>query len=470
MKKRVNLITVVIINLAIFQACSPSEKNKNSPAKAPKNIILMISDGCGFNHVIATNYYQYGKEQAQPYEQFPVRIAMSTYPAKLSQEQWAFGYNPDSIWKSLDYARKGYTGSAASATAMATGIKTYNGAIGVDVNKKKMPNLVEWAEKMNKSTGVITSVPLSHATPAGFVAHNQQRHNYGAIAKEMIMESQCEVIMGGGNPYYGHNGEKLEKVKSFKYVGDSTVWHDVLVNGKIYITQEKDTIYVNDADHDGEPDGWKLIQNKEDFKKLASGETPKRLIGVPKVAKTLQQMRKPVEKEKLPFDTPLNDNIPSLHDMTKAGINVLDNGQDGFFLMIEGGAVDWASHANQSNRMIEEQMDFNNAVESVIQWIEKNSSWDETLLIVTSDHECGLLLGPGATDTNYAGIVNKGKGKLPGMQWYHDSHSNTLVPFYAKGKGIELINFLADETDPVRGKFITNSEIAILVKLLWNYK
>ncbi len=468
--KKINAIIIITLFLVTLLSCSQGEKSKKAPKKAPKNIILMISDGCGFNHVIASNYYQYGKKQAQPYEQFPVNTAMSTYPAKLSQEQWAFGYNPDSIWKSLEFARKGYTGSAAAATAMATGTKTYNGAIGVDINKKKLPNLVEWAEKMKKSTGVITSVPLSHATPAGFVAHNEQRHQYDEIAKEMILQSQCEVIMGGGNPYYGNNGEKLDKAKTFKYVGDSVIWHDILVDGKNYIIRENDTIFVNDADHDGKPDAWKLIQDKEDFKRLTTGETPKRLFGVPKVAKTLQQMRKTVENEKLPFDAPLNENIPSLSDMSKAAINVLDNKQDGFFLMIEGGAVDWASHANQSNRMIEEQMDFNKAVESVIHWIENNSSWEETMLIITADHECGLLLGSNSTDTNYADIVNNGKDNLPGMQWYHDSHSNTLVPFYAKGKGTELIHLLADETDPVRGKYITNSEIAILVKLLWNNK
>jgi alkaline phosphatase len=86
--------------------------------------------------------------------------------------------------------------------------------------------------------------------------------------------------------------------------------------------------------------------------------------------------------------------------MTSAAINVLDNNPDGFFLMIEGGAADWASHANQSGRVIEEQIAFEKAIETVIEWVNKNSTWDDTLLIVTSDHETGYITGPDSGKTN----------------------------------------------------------------------
>ena len=99
-----------------------------------------------------------------------------------------------------------------------------------------------------------------------------------------------------------------------------------------------------------------------------------------------------------PFAAPLNRNVPTLATMSKAAINCLDNNPKGFYLMIEGGAVDWANHANQPDRMIEEQIDFVEAVEAVVAWIESHGGWDETLLILTADHECGLLWGPNSAN------------------------------------------------------------------------
>ncbi len=462
-------ITLTIAILILFHHFHLNAIPKLSEGKKPKNIIVMISDGCGYNHILSANYYESGSSKYQPYEKFPVVLAMSTYPAKIDQLQWASGYNPDSSWKSIALLKKHYTCSAAAATAMATGVKTYNGAIGVDINQKKIPNVIELAEEMGKSTGVITTVQLSHATPAGFVAHNKQRNNYAEIAKEMILESKCEVIMGCGHPFFDNDGKKLSGASTYKYVGDSIVWHEILKNGKKEFTIDGQNIKVSDADGDEEIDPWTFIDSKSDFIKYIAGETPKRLFGVAPVATTLQQERTVVSGETLPFDTPLLKTVPTLSEMTRAAINVLDNNRLGFFLMIEGGAVDWASHANQSNRMIEEEIDFNEAVKSVIAWVEENSSWEETLVIITSDHECGLLLGPGSDDNNFREVVNHGKGKLPGMEWYHDSHSNSLVPLFAKGSGSELLLNLADESDPVRGKYITNSEIAILIQWLWKY-
>ncbi len=106
-----------------------------------------------------------------------------------------------------------------------------------------------------------------------------------------------------------------------------------------------------------------------------------------------------------PFVVPLIDTVPTLEEMTKAALNILDDDPDGLFLMIEGGAVDWASHANQSGRMIEEHIDFDNSVQAVVDWVQKNSNWGETLLIVTSDHETGYLTGPGS-DPSWMPLIN----------------------------------------------------------------
>lgn len=137
--------------------------------------------------------------------------------------------------------------------------------------------------------------------------------------------------------------------------------------------------------------------------------------------------------------------------MALAAINVLDADPDGFVLLIEGGAVDWVNHANNGGRMVQEHGDFNRAVNAVVAWVEKNSSWNETLLIITADHETGAIWGPGAwTDTDgdrrfgagdgFAGFstpTNNGRGQMPGLSYASGNHTNDLVPLWAIGPGAE---------------------------------
>lgn len=219
----------------------------------------------------------------------------------------------------------------------------------------------------------------------------------------------------------------------------------------------------NDADGDGDFDPWTLIQTRQEFQDLASGGTPARVIGVPQVYSTLQQSRTGDGKAD-PYVVPLTSSVPTLVEMTQAALNVLDNDPDGFMLMIEGGAVDWAAHANQSGRLIEEQIDFNHSVEAVIEWVQKNSNWAETLLIITADHETGYLTGPMdlANPINVP-VVNNGAGVLPGMQWNFGDHTNQLVPFYAKGSGATSFKLAADAIDPVRGAYLDNTDIARII-------
>ena len=129
------------------------------------------------------------------------------------------------------------------------------------------------------------------------------------------------------------------------------------------------------------------------------------------------------------------------------------------FLMVEGGAIDWASHANYSGRMIEEFVDFENSIDAVMDWVQTNSNWGETLLIVTGDHETGYLTGPGS-DPTWEPIVNNGAGILPGMEWHDDYHTNSLIPLFAKGDAGRMFRGYADEYDPVHGKYLDNTELA----------
>lgn len=441
-RRRILALAVVgaLVVGAVALAATASAGKKTRTAKAPtaKNVIVMISDGCGYNQMLATDYYQYGRTGKQVYQKFPVRVGMSTYSV-------FGGYDPRLAWKTFDYVKSGATDSASAATAMATGYKTYDAAIGVDVNKQALYNISQRAEALGKSSGVVTSVQWSHATPAGYVAHNESRNNYAQLAQEMIDDSMTDVIMGAGHPQFDNTGRPA--ANSYKYVGDQVTW-DALKAGTA----------GGDADGDGIADPWTLIETEADFAALTVGATPKRVCGTAQVYSTLQQSRGGDDKAD-PYDVPLNTNVPDLATMTKGALNVLDNDTDGFVLMVEGGAVDWAGHANQSGRLIEEEIDFNRSVEAVCRWIERNSSWDETLLVVTGDHETGYLWGPGS-DPKWRPIVNKGKGNVPGMQWNSGSHTNSLIPLFAKGAGARQLRKQADQCDYRRGRYMDNTELA----------
>jgi len=461
-------LTVAIIAIAIV-AMFPFD-NLAKEIKRPKNIIVFISDGWSENHILASNYYNHGKAIANKYQEFPINLFLSTYPGRGNsgaKADFNVGYNSYKAWNDFNYNQQGYwgiyaddntpivTGSEAAATTMSTGEKTYAGSIGMKMSKdytKKvaknedtspLTHALNHAEALGKSTGVVSSVQFSHATPAGFVAHTWSRNNYAEIANEMIFNSPMEVIMGCGNPEWSANGTPA--VNDYKYVGGTTTWNKL---------------------KNGETD-WTLITSKEDFTKYTTGETPRRLIGVPETYQTLQHDRSG-NIQAAPFVEPFNPRATTLVDMTKAAINVLDNNKNGFFVMIEGGAVDWAGHANSMGRMIEEQTDFDMSVAAAIEWVEANSSWEETLIIVTGDHETGYLTGPLTNDNKPTTnpIVNNGKGNVPSYKWNSGGHTNMLIPFFAKGPGSELFDLYADEVDHIRGRFLDNTDLGLGLKRL----
>ncbi len=441
------------IKIVILPKGSPAPVNAGSI----KNVIFMISDGCGSNQILATDYFTDGKAGTQVYEQFPTKLNMSTYShIELGTADDLLGlYDPETIWSSFDLMKNYPTDSSAAATAMATGTKTYNAAIGVDQAEQDLVNIREDFEAQNKATGVITSVEFSHATPASFVAHNSSRQNYSEIAYEMLTDSDTDVIMGAGNPLYDDNGKLRTVVEdsNYDYVGGKDTW-DNLVAGNL----------GNDADGDGDRDNWNLIQTKTEFEALQTGNTPERVIGVPQVFQTLQ-LDRAGDGNVAPFTVAMNENVPTLDVMAKSALNVLDNDNDGFFLMIEGGAIDWASHGKLSGRLIEEETDFNHSVEAVCNWVEANSNWDETLVIVTGDHETGYLTG--ATGV-YGEVTNNGKGVMPTMAWNSTNHTNQLVPFFAKGPGAELFDNYANGSDPFKGAYLDNTEISLVIRDLLN--
>lgn len=464
-----------ILLLLLSAAAAVYGSNPGGNLPRPKNVIILIGDGMGFNHVRAANMYL-GAEN-QRFELFPVRLALCHYPAKggeyregdPSSNTMSHGYNPALAWTDTSFLKNNFTESAAAATALATGMKTYNNAIGMSVDGDTLENLTEYARSFGKSTGVVTSVPFAHATPAGFTAHSLTRARYAEIAAGMLFRSRCDVIMGCGDPSFDSDGQpRAGRWKNAEYVVDSLTWLQLLEgSGKQTRFLAGSVIReVADPDGDGRADPWTVVRSRQEFTALMQGPTPTRVLGCPLVGSTLQEGRTGVGTEtkgSLPFSTPLIPTVPSLREMTSAALNVLDNNPAGFFLMVEGGAIDWASHDNHKGRLLEETIGFFDAIDGVIDWVEKNSSWDETLVVVTADHETGLLWG----EKPFSPLEDRGKGNLPLMNFFSGDHTNSLVPFYAKGSGCEYYRVFADEYDRVRGPFIQNSEVAALVRFLW---
>jgi alkaline phosphatase len=440
---------VLLAVLTVSQAgCSLVKKAQ------PKNVIIIIGDGMGFNHAQAGSLFLQGQEDALTMQQFPVKLACSTFSAS------GHGYDPAKAQADFDYLKEKPTDSAAAATALACGVKTYNGAIGVDTLKQPLVNILEIAEQAGKSTGVVTSVPFSHATPAGFVAHDTSRGNYHIIAKKMLT-SATDVIIGCGNPFYDDDGIKLSEPK-YEYIS-AELWQDA-ISGKA----------GSDADGDGDDDPWTFIESRDNFK-LASSTPPMRLFGVAQAASTLQANRSGAKEQTVPFDPPLTESVPTLAEMASAALSVLQQNKNGFCVMIEAGAIDWTGHSNEAPRLIEEMMGMEDMVQTVVLWVEENSDWEQTLVIITADHETGYLTGPesgnfptqeGGKEAFYSDLVNRGKGQVPGMEWHTNNHTNQLVPVYAEGAGSKGLLKLAKRNDPARGKYIDNTDIANYVKTL----
>ncbi len=377
-----SLLSLLLVITAL--SCSVVKKD------APRNIILLIADGGGFNHITAASFFQYGQTGKQIYESFPVKFAVSTFSSEADR------YDPVKAWKSFDWIMKKSTDSAAAATAISTGYKTRNGSLGVDALGQVLETIAERAEKLKKSSGVVTSVPINDATPAAFCAHDTSRDNYSAIMNYILYSSAVDVIMGTGNPMYDDEGKPLNDTLS-GYAENRMLWQKF-----------HDGISGADADGDGDKDLWTFVEDETVFQKLTSGDTPPRVLGLAKVRSTLRQSRSGDNFDKTYGDS-LSQNVPTLQEISRAALNILDEDPDGFFLIIEGGAVDWAAHDNQSGRMIEELIDFNQAVQSAVDWVNTHSNWAETLIIVTADHETGYLTGPGSgkNDTTFSDVIKK---------------------------------------------------------------
>jgi len=456
-------------------------------AKA-RNIIIFVSDGGGYNAFLAASLYQHGRPGAQPYDQpawvkYACRTSPLSYYYSSARNGDSNDYDPATAWdgqleipytstrfstirfKGYSALQQGLTDSAAAGTSLATGYKAHTGRINyADGPTYSSPavhlqSIAELAKAAGLRTGVVTSVEWTDATPATLGgAHNSWRSSHREIANEMLSSGTLDLIMGASHPEYDRSGAPRQPTeeKAYDIVGGWSTWQQ-LCSGS-------------------HPRGWKLIQTKADFQSLCSGPTPGRLLGIPRVLLTLQQQRQSRDwnrdgivdaadiRAAPAFGDPPNDTVPTLAAMTRGALNVLGHGESGFYLMVEGGAVDWAAIARQPGRLVEEQIDLNNSIQAAIDWVYSHSSWDETLVIITADHETGLVWGVNSDTIPFEPLNNHGCGKTPATWFNAKGHSTSLVPLYARGPAAGLFALRVVGTDPVRGKYVDNTSVFEIMK------
>lgn len=296
------------------------------------------------------------------------------------------------------------TDSAASATSITCGVKTYNGSINVLPDGTQLvPIARKLQAEQGKSIGVVTSVPVSHATPAAAYANNVSRKDYQDISRDMLglpsaahrdqSLSGVDVLIGGG---WGE-GKKSDKSQGNNFATGNPFLHqedlrraDVQNGGRYVVAQRTQGVAGNTG----------LDAAASKVAALRSSGKPARLLGF-----------YGTKKGHLPFQTANGDfqptfdvagteryrradieENPTLADMTRAALKVLETDDDGFWLMVEAGDVDWANHANNLDNSIGATLSGEAAFEAIMDWIDQQNQWDDTALIVTSDHGHYLVL------------------------------------------------------------------------------
>jgi alkaline phosphatase len=491
------------------------------PAPEARNVVLMIADGAGFNAWKATAMYE-GTVGSDFHDAAGwVELALSAHSLRRNPEppvstehgltQFpSLVYDPARAWDptpvpgghgaypyyfaGYEWLRQTAPDSAATITSLVTGLKTYDGSVNFDGSGRPAGDTVAGlAHARGKLVGVVSSVQFAHATPAAAAgAHHADRSAYCEIALEMLTGPYPDFIAGCGNPDFDNNGEPLADAgaKDYRYVGGKEIWALLTGTGRPEVGQEVcvrpvvggEQGVALTAERIGALERWTLRQSRPEIDSLREGPTPDRLLVVPQVGQavlwggrapaspehahgvrvggTLHQARgsRAAPRYTPPGHDPLLTGVPSLETLTRVALNALDDGEGGFFLHVEGGAVDWAMHDNQMGRMIEEMSDFKRSVEVVIEWVEDHGGWDETLLIVTADHD-HLLWGPRADTLPFDPLQDRGEGRLPSYRWLSNSHSNALLPLYARGVGSDRFASLAASEDPFYGPYADHTDV-----------
>lgn len=308
--------------------------------KIPKYIFLFIGDGMSYPQIQLTNYYISALADTNNNDilESKSNLAMMKFPVAGSAQTYdSTSFCPD---------------SASTATSISTGYKTYSGTINMDETGTKAYETI--TEKLKKQKGyeigIISSVNLNHATPAAFYAHQASRNDYYEIGLEMVA-SNFDYFAGGG----------LKKPTG---------------NDK-----DKDDLYelANQA-------GYTVAKTKAEAEAVPAD-----------VEKVIIIDENLADSDAMSYDMDLAEGAWDLADYVEKGIEVLENGENGFFMMCEGGKIDWACHANDAAATLTDTVALDEAVEVAVKFYEKHP--EETLILVTGDHETGgLTIGYAGTD------------------------------------------------------------------------
>lgn len=326
----------------------------------PRNVIIMIGDGMGFAEVTMA------------------RLGLGKADASLAMDSMRYG----GMVKT--HSTTTITDSAAAATAIATGHKTKNGMLATLPDGKKVATVLERAAAMGKGTGLVTTVTITHATPAGFGAHVGSRGDEGDIAIQYL-DSRIDVLMGGGEQFFTPKSVKTSKR-----------------------TDDRDLL------SEARKAGYTIARTTEE---LAAARS-QRLLGL-----FAQGYMTTVAPE------------PPVATMAQRALDLLAPHKKGFFLMVEGGQIDGAGHANKAPENVKQTLDFDAAVATVLEFARKRG---DTLVIVTADHETGglSLVGP-----------PKGSTSEWVPAWATTGHSASMVPILSEGPCADRFSGVLDNTD-----------------------
>ncbi|VWX38686.1 alkaline phosphatase [Exiguobacterium oxidotolerans] len=319
LKRLIPILALSTLSLSTMVS-TPDADAKSKYKKTPeiRNVIFLIGDGMGVSYTSAHRYLK-----NDPTTTVAEKTAFDQY---LVGQQMTYPEDP----------AQNITDSASAATAMSSGVKTYNAAIAVDNDKSEVKTVLEAAKERGKSTGLVATSEITHATPASFGAHDKNRKNMNAIADDYFKERingkhKIDVLLGGGKSNFVR--PDIDLTKAFKKDGYG---------------------YVTDLDE------LNADRNKQVLGLFADG-------GLPKL----------IDRE---------NTVPSLEKMTNAAIKRLDTNKKGFFLMVEGSQIDWAGHDNDIVGAMSEMEDFERAFKAAITFAKKDK---HTLVVATADHSTG---------------------------------------------------------------------------------
>ena len=364
-----------------------------------KYVFYFIGDGMGFNHVSVTEYWLGYTEGV--FDSRP--LAFSNFPVL----GWAVTHSASNL----------ITDSAAAGTALSTGCKTDNGMLGVDPDTTALESIAGKIHDAGYKVGISSTVGINHATPGAFYGHSASRSNYYDIAME-IPASGFEFFAGGG--VIESTGEDGDKASVYDFI---------------------------------EKNGYVIAEGMDEFHGMKAS-----------AGKMLLLQEDGRMKTELPYAIDMKDGDMTQADLVKASIDFLYDGNgQGFFVMSEGGRIDWASHGNDTKAMILETLSLSDAVAEAIKFY--NEHPDETLIVVTADHETGGLTMSWESGYNvyFDKIENIDKSKdfasdeerremdeashAAHIGWTTGDHSGANVPVFAIGAGSSLFSGRMDNTE-----------------------